>query len=472
MKKRNEFEERYTLCRNELRGGILSGSIRPGDFLLSENMLSEQYNLSRTSVRRVLAELEEGGLIEKIPGKGNQVRKPEGKYEREPLKLVCFSESYEIPILHKVIRLFEKTYPRVKVEFIVLPTSEYVSTILQSLETEQAPDLFVISEYHLRLFERAGKLDALLSSMPEEWEGVDDVYPGALCLFTYGDALKAVPLVFSPVLYCYNTELIPDPDAIKLDNWDDLLDLARELTQVDEQGNKLQYGFGFSISGNRWSSFLLQNGGSFYEADTATPAFARPQTEEAFQFCLDLMYKHQVSPISVHGSTRLVESLLIRNKVAVVLSTYYFMNEFRHHGMNWDVLPVVPGNRSKGTTLIGGGVAIRAGSGHEKLARKFAEFVLGREAQAEFKRNGCTLPVRASVAEDESLWNPDVHPKTYHAFKAIIAHARPLSDMGIDQDKLDMMQSELMLLWANLENPADACRRINENLGKQARVGK
>ncbi|PYI57384.1 extracellular solute-binding protein [Paenibacillus flagellatus] len=467
LKKRNEFEGRYALFRNEIRGEILSGAIRPGEFLLSEVTLGERYNLSRTSVRRVLAELEADGLIEKMPGKGNRVRQPERKYEKRPLKVACFSESYEIPILHKTIRLFEQAYPHVKVELAVLPTANYVASVLHSFEGEQAPDVVLVSEFHLRQIGQAGKLDALLSSAPDEWDGAEDVYPGVLRMFTEGARLKAVPLVFSPVVYCYNTELIPDPASVRLDDWDDLLALAQRYTLADEQGNKQQYGFGFSISGNRWSSFLLQNGGAFYEEDGSTPSFAGERTEEAFQFCLDLMYKHQVSPISIHGSTRLVEDLFIRNKVAVVLSTYYFMSEFRHNGMNWDVLPVVPGNRTKGTTLIGGGLAIRSGTDQEKLARTFAEFMLGREAQAVIKREGCTLPARASVAEDESLWNPDVHPKHYGAFRDVVPHARSLNELGVAQDKIDMLQRELVLLWSNLESPGEACRRIEPLLARE-----
>src|SRR5699024_8973671 len=46
---------------------------QPGDFIPKEMQLCEQFGLSRTAVRRHLAELVEGGVIERISGYGSRV---------------------------------------------------------------------------------------------------------------------------------------------------------------------------------------------------------------------------------------------------------------------------------------------------------------------------------------------------------------------------------------------------------------
>lgn len=52
---------------------IFSGHYQPGNFIPKEMQLCEQFGLSRTVVRRHLAELVAGGIIERISGYGSRV---------------------------------------------------------------------------------------------------------------------------------------------------------------------------------------------------------------------------------------------------------------------------------------------------------------------------------------------------------------------------------------------------------------
>ncbi|WKY45292.1 GntR family transcriptional regulator [Eubacteriaceae bacterium ES2] len=61
---------------NDIKGKIEKGILRPGDLLLSENEMSEQYDVSRTTLRKSLALLVNEKYIYTIPGKGNYVCEP------------------------------------------------------------------------------------------------------------------------------------------------------------------------------------------------------------------------------------------------------------------------------------------------------------------------------------------------------------------------------------------------------------
>ena len=54
----------------QLRNDIVSGAIRPGEKLPSENELSQRYSLSRHTVRKALGILEQDGYVEAFHGKG------------------------------------------------------------------------------------------------------------------------------------------------------------------------------------------------------------------------------------------------------------------------------------------------------------------------------------------------------------------------------------------------------------------
>lgn len=61
------------LLRQDLLEKLASGQWLPGQRLPTERELSEQYGLSRTTVRRVLAKLKEKGLITQTVGSGTYV---------------------------------------------------------------------------------------------------------------------------------------------------------------------------------------------------------------------------------------------------------------------------------------------------------------------------------------------------------------------------------------------------------------
>lgn len=63
----------------DLRHQITTGSIKPGERLPSEVGLAAVYKVSTVTLRRALAVLQGEGLVEKIHGKGNFVRRPRRK---------------------------------------------------------------------------------------------------------------------------------------------------------------------------------------------------------------------------------------------------------------------------------------------------------------------------------------------------------------------------------------------------------
>ncbi|MET9150737.1 GntR family transcriptional regulator [Streptomyces griseoflavus] len=61
---------------DDLRDRIASGRLKPGDRLPSEADLAAQYMVSTPTLRNALAVLQAEGLVEKVHGKGNFVRRP------------------------------------------------------------------------------------------------------------------------------------------------------------------------------------------------------------------------------------------------------------------------------------------------------------------------------------------------------------------------------------------------------------
>ncbi|CAG7652512.1 extracellular solute-binding protein [Paenibacillus allorhizosphaerae] len=462
LRRRNNFQERYNQFLQELKDEIVSGIIRPGEYILPENTLSQQYEISRVSVRKALAELVSEGLIEKIAGKGNRVKMPDEDTTPVTLRLAWFSSSYEIGIVRKIIGAFEDKHPFVKVELELLPEHGYTDLLIRMMEQGQGPDAFMMSDFHFREWVQSGKSDYVTGYVSPHLH-VQSSYPEVFGLFTDEGRPLATPFIFSPVVICFNKSIFREngvSEETPLRDWDDLLRVAGECTRdTNSDGLTEQYGFCFSSSYNRWPVFLLQNGGGLISEDGTRSTLAKAENIEALEYCTSLMYKHHVSPIYAHGSSHLAESLFMKQRVAMIMSTYYFMNEFRDHSIEWDVLSV-PHHKKQATLLLGGGLAVNGRSEQIRLTERLIDYMTSIEAQKLLKSFGCTIPVLREAAEDDTLLNPDIHPLHYNRFLDVLPFAVPLHRLGLSQQKIGMVSDELHLLWAGMESAEEACLRI------------
>ncbi|WP_236312887.1 extracellular solute-binding protein [Pseudalkalibacillus salsuginis] len=452
----------------ELKNEIISGRIKCGEFILPENQLSRQYELSRVSIRKALANLVEEGLIEKIPGKGNRVVFSE-KISRQTIKLAWFSTSYELDIIQRIITEYEEHNPYVKVDFQILPEVEYVDQLTRQMEQGKGPDLFMVSDSQFRELMEAGKMNLIEPYLSSNLDEDRDSYRQVFGMFSYHGKMVATPLLFSPVVICYNEKIFEETglNVDSINNWDELLEVAKKCTKdLDGDGLVEQYGFSFSSSYHRWPVFLLQNHGRLMTANRNRFTFADKANVEALQYCIDLMYRYNVSPIFTHGSNQLAEDIFQKERAAMILTTYYYLNEFRGKNIRWDVLPV-PKKELPSTLLLGGGLAINKNSKVKAVAQDMIDFMVSKKAQTILKKFGCTIPVLRSVAEDNSLLDDKVHPKNYNAFIEVLPYAHTINELNLTSSEVKLLQSELNLLWANMESPKEACLRIEKMMNQQ-----
>lgn len=127
----------YIQLVDQLRKKIQLGVLKPGDMLPSENELSQEYQISRVTVRKSLSLLEQEGYTYSAPGKGYFVREPvTDKY------ILNFNEMNNAGGSAASSKLLEVNVvpPSTKMMYeLQIPDDRYVIVIKRLLLAEGAP---------------------------------------------------------------------------------------------------------------------------------------------------------------------------------------------------------------------------------------------------------------------------------------------------------------------------------------------
>ena len=83
----------YHQLKEQIRKNILSGGYKEGDLIPSERELSDQYDLSSTTIRRALNDLVQEHFLERKAGKGTFVRLK--KVKRDLRKVIGFTKNMQ-----------------------------------------------------------------------------------------------------------------------------------------------------------------------------------------------------------------------------------------------------------------------------------------------------------------------------------------------------------------------------------------
>lgn len=89
-----------------------------------------------------------------------------------------------------------------------------------------------------------------------------------------------------------NAEGIKNPP----DNWQEVTDMAKQLTKRDKNGNVTQWGFAFgsAVPLQALLTWVWQAGGEYMTADGKTATIDTPEMRQALQWMYDLIWTHKV----------------------------------------------------------------------------------------------------------------------------------------------------------------------------------
>ncbi|MDF2659103.1 MAG: regulatory protein GntR [Paenibacillus sp.] len=435
-----QFQKQLEDMVNTLRSEIVRGHYAAGEYLPSEKMLAARFGLGNVSVRKGLDQLVEEALIEKIPRVGNRVRIKRTKGEPVSLTVSCSDVTVRNLELSRLLDEFHKQYPWIR--------ADYKIATAESTEG----DVITLDNYQFRRLVETEGLPAL-----EPLDAQPDIYHGLFKPFLVRGRLYMQPIVFSPVVLCYNKAHfrecgLPIPDGGW--TWDDLAGSAEKLSEV-----KGRYGFCFHVPDmNRWPLFLLLGGGRFEWDGPRLKPIRGTALMEGIRLCRNLIQNRKAFPLYLSQNNYDISQMFSEGKISMILTTYLGLNRWKRTELDYDITPV-PRLDSPRTLSICLGAGVSTGTRYPEEARLLASFFTSPIAQRFIQKQTMSipssrlLPVRIT---DDAIRRPERYPM----FREMMFSLRTHHDLNVPATAFPVLFNQIKAYWADLIDEEELCARL------------
>ncbi len=232
-------------------------------------------------------------------------------------------------------------------------------------------------------------------------ESLNDILPILRQENTFGGVLWTLPFNKSVYLLFYNADLLKEHQQKVPQTWDDLASVAKALTKEDG-GRTVRYGFVVRPTVEYFTTFLLTNGGEFFQPGGKAFAFNSPAGVEALQYLVDLIALHKAAyvlpgfPDGDFGAGK--TAMYIATNPGLAFAKAAVAGKFTIG------LAPLPYKRVRSTLLTGTNVGIMARATPEQQAAawKYLKFITGTTGTTRWSLRTFYMPVRRS-ARDSTL---------------------------------------------------------------------
>jgi multiple sugar transport system substrate-binding protein len=380
-----------------------------------------------------------------------------GLASAQKLVLASWGSQEEIQAYQQVLRVFQERNPGIQVEYINIPSNEYLAKITAMMAAGSPPDIFFINNIDFPGLASRGVLKPLDPFIQRDKYPTGDIFPGILKAFQWEGAQYGLPRDVSNLVVFYNRNLLrkaglPDP---KPDwTWDDFLRYAKALT-VEKDGKRVQWGVSFQTFYLFWEPWVWSAGGRFYSPDHSKFLLNSPPSLEGLQFYLDLRYKHHVAPTPEEAQDRGAFTMFLNGQMGMIVDGRWRVPTLKARAkFDFDVVPFPRGKAGSIVDIDGSGWVMAAGTRNPEAAWKLLSFLAGPEAIQIFTKTGLIIPARGvdvknvekSIQNLKDFFVPPP-PKSQHFFLTVNKTARPTETFERWNEALQLINKALEPVW-------------------------
>jgi len=253
---------------------------------------------------------------------------PEAPPAPQEKQVVTFTMYGHPGLIEQMVPIFNETHDDVEVDFERSEGQGYWEKLTAAVAAGQAWDCFRGDQNRALWWGPKGAVADITPYLEADASYPADNYiEGTLDAYTGGGKLFGLPAWALTMWLFYNKNIF-DEAGLDYPNtettWEDMVDMAIELTKRDDDGKITQYG----TNGWDWWTFpvaqvVWSNGGHFYYNDDLTKASVDdPETIKAMQDIADLIHIHKTNPSPLSPPSSPVG--LLSDNVAMEANGDYF----------------------------------------------------------------------------------------------------------------------------------------------------
>ncbi|WP_147915390.1 ABC transporter substrate-binding protein [Ruania zhangjianzhongii] len=302
---------------------------------------------------------------------------------------------------------FEEQNSDIDVEIETVPWANYWDRLPQDVGSGTMADIFWTNTSNFGLYVDNGNL---LNISEEIGDDHDEWTQSVVDLYTRDGSLWGVPQLTDSIALFYNVDLLADagidPATLHWDpsgEEDTFLPAAQELT-VDSNGataaeddfdpNSIDT-YGFNAQNDLqaiYIDFLASNGGQYQDGDQY--AFDSPEGVAAFQYLVDLINTHHVSPSAAETNANgdLARQLFVQGKMALFQSGQYSLPAMADAEFDWAIAPMVEGPQGRVGVVHGVAAVGNAATEHPEATVEVLRWLGSAEGQVPLGATGAAFP--------------------------------------------------------------------------------
>ncbi|MDM7464291.1 MAG: ABC transporter substrate-binding protein [Tepidimonas taiwanensis] len=289
---------------------------------------------------------------------------------------------------------FEKEHPGIKVKPVYAGSyQDTITKVLTAAKGGDAPHMAVMLSTDMYTLIDEGVVvpfdELIKTSADRAW--MSSFYPGFMKNSQTGGKTWGIPFQRSTIVMYWNKELFKqaglDPNRPP-QNWAELVDYGKKLTQRDAAGKVITWGVQVPSSGFPYwlfQGFTTQNGVELMNAAGTQTYFDKPEVVEALQYWVDLSRKHQIHPPGVVEWGTTPKDFLER-KAAIIWTTTGNLTNIRNNAKFDFGVAMLPAGKQRGTPTGGGNFYVfkKASAAEREAAMKFIQWVTSPKRAAEW----------------------------------------------------------------------------------------
>lgn len=396
--------------------------------------------------------------------------------EKTKISFMGWGTDSEIAAYKTMISQFQKAYPDVEVEYIVVADNEFDTKLQTMIGAGECPDVFYCSIDKMMKYAATGNLYNLSEYVENNeifkpdnvWSCLNDLYRFDGENQGKGD-VYALPKDVSAFPIFYNVDLfkaagVTPPTAQDPWDWNDFLEAAKKLTSGE--GDSKVYGTGaYSLESAVWS-----NGAEWVDPETLSKVeITDPAFTEALQWCADLSLVHGVAPTVEESSALSDYDRFKQGKLAMVgAGTWSLADFWENCDFEWDVMdwPVSPSTGESAIWFGSAGLAVSATTKAPEAACNLAAYLaFNEDSQRTAYQMGQAIPMLKDMALGEYM-ESEKAPASKQVFFDMLENTARLATQSrtFNQEWFSEFNSNTAAVFKGEMTAEEYCASINDTV--------